>query len=206
MARSSALALLVNDFCSVFSMYSITLLILMRLVGYQWVTDSCMLACMCTLLLHVVYVMWQVVMKELLAHGLIHGDCLTVSGCTVAENLATVPSLSDLGTQVSNWCLEPTCISCMYVVYACRMSCILWISHFHLLGDTFWYWKYGVLCCLFAGVHTVGGLDWVWLGQSGVRKCSPEAQWQAVWQSLCWSSKTVIKCYCLVNVRWDLSV
>jgi dihydroxy-acid dehydratase len=39
-------------------------------------------------------------MKELLAHGLIHGDCLTVSGHTVAENLAAVPSLSDLGSQV----------------------------------------------------------------------------------------------------------
>jgi dihydroxy-acid dehydratase len=38
-------------------------------------------------------------MKELLAHGLIHGDCLTVSGHTVAENLAAVPSLSDLGSQ-----------------------------------------------------------------------------------------------------------
>jgi dihydroxy-acid dehydratase len=40
-----------------------------------------------------------IVMKELLAHGLIHGDCLTVSGHTVAENLAAVPSLSDLGSQ-----------------------------------------------------------------------------------------------------------
>ena len=43
-------------------------------------------------------------MKELLAHGLIHGDCLTVSGQTVAENLATVPSLFDLGSQVCQLC------------------------------------------------------------------------------------------------------
>jgi len=34
------------------------------------------------------------VMKELLAHGLIHGDCLTITGKTVAENLASVPALN----------------------------------------------------------------------------------------------------------------
>jgi dihydroxy-acid dehydratase len=33
------------------------------------------------------------VMKYLLKHGLIHGDCLTVTGKTVAENLAGVPDL-----------------------------------------------------------------------------------------------------------------
>jgi dihydroxy-acid dehydratase len=33
------------------------------------------------------------VMKYLLEHGLIHGDCLTVTGKTVAENLAFLPSL-----------------------------------------------------------------------------------------------------------------
>lgn len=43
----------------------------------------------------------QVVMKELLAHGLLHGDCLTVTGRTLSENLETVPSLSDLGEQVN---------------------------------------------------------------------------------------------------------
>jgi dihydroxy-acid dehydratase len=31
------------------------------------------------------------VMKMLLAHGLIHGDCITITGKTVAENLADVP-------------------------------------------------------------------------------------------------------------------
>jgi dihydroxy-acid dehydratase len=34
------------------------------------------------------------VMKELLKHGLIHGDCITITGKTVAENLADVPDLS----------------------------------------------------------------------------------------------------------------
>ncbi|WP_310461509.1 dihydroxy-acid dehydratase [Sphaerotilus sp.] len=34
------------------------------------------------------------VMKELLAHGLLHGDCITITGKTVAENLADVPALS----------------------------------------------------------------------------------------------------------------
>lgn len=33
------------------------------------------------------------VMKYLLKQGLIHGDCLTVTGQTIAENLATVPDL-----------------------------------------------------------------------------------------------------------------
>lgn len=33
------------------------------------------------------------VMRHLLDHGLIHGDCLTVTGKTVAENLADVPTL-----------------------------------------------------------------------------------------------------------------
>ncbi|MDM4765654.1 dihydroxy-acid dehydratase [Pelomonas sp. SE-A7] len=34
------------------------------------------------------------VMKELLKHGLLHGDCITITGKTVAENLASVPELS----------------------------------------------------------------------------------------------------------------
>jgi dihydroxy-acid dehydratase len=34
------------------------------------------------------------VMKYLLKEGLLHGDCLTVTGKTLAENLATVPDLS----------------------------------------------------------------------------------------------------------------
>ncbi|ACB33758.1 dihydroxy-acid dehydratase [Leptothrix cholodnii SP-6] len=33
------------------------------------------------------------VMKELLKHGLLHGDCMTITGKTVAENLADVPDL-----------------------------------------------------------------------------------------------------------------
>ncbi len=35
------------------------------------------------------------VMKFMLENGMLHGDCLTVTGKTVAENLAQVPSLSD---------------------------------------------------------------------------------------------------------------
>ncbi|MCV2367544.1 dihydroxy-acid dehydratase [Roseateles oligotrophus] len=34
------------------------------------------------------------VMKELLKHGLLHGDAMTITGKTVAENLADVPDLS----------------------------------------------------------------------------------------------------------------
>ena len=34
------------------------------------------------------------VMKELLKAGLLHGDCITITGKTVAENLADVPELS----------------------------------------------------------------------------------------------------------------
>ena len=34
------------------------------------------------------------VMKEMLKHGLLHGDCMTITGKTVAENLADVPDLS----------------------------------------------------------------------------------------------------------------
>ena len=34
------------------------------------------------------------VMKMLLAHGLIHGDCMTITGETIAERLATVPEIA----------------------------------------------------------------------------------------------------------------
>jgi dihydroxy-acid dehydratase len=40
-----------------------------------------------------------VVMKELLAAGFLHGNCLTVTGKTVRENLEHVQSLGDLGEQ-----------------------------------------------------------------------------------------------------------
>ena len=40
-----------------------------------------------------------VVMKELLRHGLLHGDVMTVTGKTLAENLASVPTLEQLGAQ-----------------------------------------------------------------------------------------------------------
>jgi dihydroxy-acid dehydratase len=40
-----------------------------------------------------------VVMKELLRAGLLHGDVMTVTGKTLAENLAPVPTLEQLGDQ-----------------------------------------------------------------------------------------------------------
>lgn len=40
-----------------------------------------------------------VVMKELLDHGFLHGDAITVTGKTLAENLRNVPSLAELGEQ-----------------------------------------------------------------------------------------------------------
>lgn len=42
----------------------------------------------------------QVVMRELLDAGLLHGGCLTVTGKTLAENLASAPRLSSLADQV----------------------------------------------------------------------------------------------------------
>jgi dihydroxy-acid dehydratase len=41
----------------------------------------------------------QAVMKELLEAGLLHGDCMTVTGKTVAENLADFPTLSSRPAQ-----------------------------------------------------------------------------------------------------------
>lgn len=40
-----------------------------------------------------------VVMRELLDAGLLHGDVLTVTGSTIADNLRSTPRLRDLGTQ-----------------------------------------------------------------------------------------------------------
>jgi dihydroxy-acid dehydratase len=40
-----------------------------------------------------------VVMKELLQAGLLHGDVMTVTGKTLAENLETVPTLEQIGSQ-----------------------------------------------------------------------------------------------------------
>lgn len=40
-----------------------------------------------------------VVMKELLDHGFLHGDAMTVTGKTLAENLRNVPSLTELREQ-----------------------------------------------------------------------------------------------------------
>lgn len=46
------------------------------------------------------------VMKYLLECGLLHGDCLTVTGKTITENLATVPSLAE-GQQVIKTLEQP---------------------------------------------------------------------------------------------------
>jgi len=40
-----------------------------------------------------------IVMKELLRHGVLHGHVMTVTGETLAENLARVPTLDELGPQ-----------------------------------------------------------------------------------------------------------
>ena len=45
-------------------------------------------------------------MKELLDHGFLHGDAVTVTGRTLAENLRHVPSLDALGPQDIVWPVE----------------------------------------------------------------------------------------------------
>ena len=67
-------------------------------------------------------------MKELLSHGLIHGQCLTVTGSTVAENLAGVPSLSDLGTQVCTRTYFTNQFYYNYFYYSKAKYCLLLIS------------------------------------------------------------------------------
>ncbi len=47
------------------------------------------------------------IMKYLLGEGLIHGDCLTISGKTVAENLADVPDLDFGGQEIIKKVSEP---------------------------------------------------------------------------------------------------
>jgi dihydroxy-acid dehydratase len=43
------------------------------------------------------------VLKMLLDHDVIHGDCLTVTGATLAENVADLPGLSDGQHVVASW-------------------------------------------------------------------------------------------------------
>lgn len=52
-------------------------------------------------------------MKELLNAGLLHGDCLTVTGKTVEENLRDAPLLSELGAQVYIQPVPPHTHPCM---------------------------------------------------------------------------------------------
>mmetsp|Transcript_116975 Transcript_116975/g.331008 ORF Transcript_116975/g.331008 Transcript_116975/m.331008 type:complete len:596 (+) Transcript_116975:134-1921(+) len=44
-----------------------------------------------------------VIMKDLLVAGLLHGDCMTCTGKTVAENLASVPTIGELQGQDVLW-------------------------------------------------------------------------------------------------------
>jgi dihydroxy-acid dehydratase len=44
-----------------------------------------------------------VVMRELLAHGFLHGGAMTVTGRTLAENLRATPTLAQLGAQDVVW-------------------------------------------------------------------------------------------------------
>ena len=39
-------------------------------------------------------------LKQLLAEGLLHGDCLTVTGKTMAENLQGLPGLAEVGEPI----------------------------------------------------------------------------------------------------------
>jgi dihydroxy-acid dehydratase len=43
-----------------------------------------------------------IVMKELLRAGLLHGDVMTVTGKTLAENLADVPTLEQIARRTSS--------------------------------------------------------------------------------------------------------
>lgn len=43
------------------------------------------------------------VMKYLLEKGLLNGDCLTVTGKTIAENLAELPGLTEVRTLSCRW-------------------------------------------------------------------------------------------------------
>ena len=47
------------------------------------------------------------VMKMLLDHGLLHGDALTITGQTIAENLADVPAEPPAGQDVIRPCRSP---------------------------------------------------------------------------------------------------
>lgn len=62
-----------------------------------------------------IFIYFQVVMKELLTAGLIHGDCMTVTGKTIAENLSSTPSLSQLN-QVYNYMIFYVHVRCCFPI------------------------------------------------------------------------------------------
>ena len=65
-----------------------------------------------------------VVLKELLDAGLLHGDCLTVTGKTVAENLQvrTISSSSSSLLACFNYCLPSTAVCPQLTRTVCRAS------------------------------------------------------------------------------------
>ena len=83
----------------------------------------------------------KVVMKELLDAGLLHGDCLTITGKTVAENLKDTPKLSELGAQVLTKFLYSTSFWKFYTLFRLdgHLSVVesnlpAWQSHDHSQG------------------------------------------------------------------------
>ena len=62
----------------------------------------------------------KVVQKELLTAGLLHGNCLTVTGKTLAENLSNVLSLSELNQVRSN----PDTVIMISLIVDFRMSSV----------------------------------------------------------------------------------
>ena len=54
------------------------------------------------------------VLKYLLEKGYLHGDCLTVTGATLAENLAPLPGLTEGQVRSATACPRP-CLECSWM-------------------------------------------------------------------------------------------
>jgi dihydroxy-acid dehydratase len=83
-----------------------------------------------------------IVMKELLRNGLLHGDVMTVTGKTLAENLAAVPTLDQIARQdivspVSNPVAEPNRHISVLKGNIAPESCLLKLSGKTLEKGTF---------------------------------------------------------------------
>lgn len=73
------------------------------------------------------------VMKELFTHGFLHGDVMTVTGKTLAENLEKVPSLQQIGSQnvvfpISRPIAPPNSHICVLTGNLATESCVLKLS------------------------------------------------------------------------------